>query len=132
MNHDQMAWRCPGAVYQGAYHLRGWQLAFGCHATIVPRRGHSVPGALWRINLDHLDRLDRYEGWPTYYRRRCWNQDGQKIFFYEMTDLSGMPSPEYIQSIAQGYQDCGLELDYLERSVQDKLTGYDNDRILST
>ena len=118
MNHDQMAFRCPTARFLRSYWMRGWELAFGSHATIVPRRGASVPGALWEITIDDLIALDRYEGYPSYYTRRRWRQDNDHFFFYEMRrPISGIPSLSYISSIAQGYQDCGLETDYLSNRV---------------
>lgn len=116
-----MSRRCPTARFIKPVWLRGWRLDFGAHATIVPQRGARVPGAIWQIMPDDFDALDRYEGYPVYYSRRRWRQDGDHFFFYEMTDISGSPSVGYLQGILQGYQDCGIkDLDhsrYLERLI---------------
>jgi hypothetical protein len=109
MNHRQMAVRCPTARFIKPYYLRGWQLDFGCHATVLPRRGAVVPGAIWHITDDDFRALDRYEGFPTYYTRRRWRQDGDYFFFYEMQELDGSPSVPYVQGILQGYRDCGIQ-----------------------
>jgi hypothetical protein len=110
MNHDQMSKRCPSAKFLKPIFLRGWRLAMFCHATIEPKRRASVAGALWEITYDDLLALDRYEGTPFYYRRRRWQQDGEEFFFYEMNDpRTGSPGDMYIESIRQGYKDCGLD-----------------------
>lgn len=120
MNHEQMSRRCPSARFVGTTELRGWQLTFRSHANIEPARGKSVPGALWQITLQDLIALDSYEGYPSYYTRRRWRQDNQHFFFYEMTpsNLSGTPSDNYIQGIADGYKHCGLDTKYLYERLE--------------
>ena len=121
-----MAMRCPTAQFIKPYYLRGWQLDFGCHATVVPRRGAIVPGAIWSITDEDLRALDRYEGFPTYYTRRRWRQDGDYFFFYEMTPDTGTPSAGYVRGILEGYRDCNITdpkwfktFDkYIDKSVQ--------------
>ena len=104
-----MSWRCSTARFVKRFDLRGWQLAFGAHATIIPKRGARVPGALWLVQPQDFQALDRYEGYPIYYTRRRWRQDGEHFFFYEITGpAQGYPSPGYIQGILEGYQDCGI------------------------
>ena len=124
-----MRWRCPGARFVQRLDLRGWQLAFGNHATIIPYRGRRVPGALWLVEPDDFVALDRYEGYPFYYTRRRWRQDGHHFFFYEISgEFTGYPSPGYIQGIQQGYHDCGITepqwhqnlTQYLTPSVQSR------------
>jgi gamma-glutamylcyclotransferase (GGCT)/AIG2-like uncharacterized protein YtfP len=133
MNHSQMSQRCPTAKFVGAYYLRGWQLAFGHHATIIPQRGHVVAGAMWEITIDDLVALDTYEGFPTYYRRRRWRQDTEHFFFYEMNGISGSPSNFYIDSIVEGYVNCGIDLRYLRDGVENWcLEELDNSAIITT
>jgi hypothetical protein len=108
MNHEQMAWRCPTAQFIKSVYLRGWRLEFGNHATVVPQRGAVTPGAIWKITPYDLESLDAYEGYPIYYTRRRWRQDGEHFFFYEMQDLQGSPSAPYVEGILQGYQHCGI------------------------
>ena len=133
MNHDQMARRCPTAYFVGPYYLKGWQLAFGHHATIIPKRGHVVPGALWQITVEDLIALDRYEGFPHYYRRRRWRQNNEHFFFYEMNSAHGTPSSYYLDSIVEGYINCGVDLKYLWDGVDNYcLNDYTNQSIITT
>ena len=109
MHLGQMTWRCPDARAHQAFILRDWELKFYCHATIEPRPGAHVGGVLWSITDDCEQSLDAFEGFPSYYTKRTWIQDGFQFFFYEMTDpKSGHPSPGYIDNILEGYQHWGL------------------------
>jgi gamma-glutamylcyclotransferase (GGCT)/AIG2-like uncharacterized protein YtfP len=114
-----MSRRCPNARFVQRMDLKGWQLHFGAHATIVPKRGAVVPGALWQVDLIDFYALDRYEGYPIYYTRRRWRQDNQHFFFYEMTTPAvGDPSVNYVQGIVQGYQDCGITEDHWHQKLR--------------
>ena len=109
INADDMARRCPLAEPVGAFELYHWQLELYCHATIEPKQNTSVHGVLWQLTPECEQALDRFEGYPSYYTKRTWNQGGQWFFFYEMTDpKSGTPSPGYIGGIAQGYDQWRL------------------------
>jgi hypothetical protein len=104
MHPGHMSWRCPKALAQGAFVLRDWELKFYCHATIEPRPGSGVGGVLWNITDECEASLDAFEGFPSYYTKRTWIQDGVQFFFYEMTDpKSGSPSPGYVQDIEDSY-----------------------------
>jgi hypothetical protein len=119
INRDQMALRCPTAEYRGHWFLRGWNLVFERHANIVPQRGGRVPGVIWRVRESDIEALDAYEGLGYYYRRREWRQDGNSFFFYEMLESSrgGSPSINYLEGIAQGYRQCGLDQKYLLQRI---------------
>ncbi len=118
INADDMAWRCPRACAIGAFELRNWQLELYCHATIEPEQGSSVHGVLWELTRECEQALDVFEGYPSYYTKRTWNQDGQWFFFYEMTDpKSGTPSQGYIRGIAQGYDQWQLPQTKLKESL---------------
>jgi hypothetical protein len=110
MHPDHMSWRCPQAQAQGAFVLRDWQLKFYCHATIEPRPGAQVGGVLWHITDACEASLDVFEGFPSYYTKRTWIQDGVQFFFYEMTDpKSGQPSPGYVQDIEESHAFWGIK-----------------------
>ena len=105
INADDMAWRCPRAQPIGAFELHHWQLELYCHATIEPKQGSSVHGILWELTPECEQALDRFEGFPSYYTKRTWIQDGVQFFFYEMTDpKSGRPSPGYVADIRDSYE----------------------------
>jgi hypothetical protein len=120
INLDQMRLRCTTAEYQGHFFLRGWDLEFASHANIVPKRRGRVAGVLWRVYPSDIKALDAYEGIGYYYRRRNWKQDGQRFFFYEMLESNrgGTPSINYLESIAEGYRQCGLDQKYLFQQIR--------------
>jgi hypothetical protein len=100
-----MDWRCPDALAHRAFILRDWQLRFYNHATIEPKKGAKTAGVLWTITDACEQSLDAFEGFPSYYTKRTWIQDGVQFFFYEMTDpKSGRPSAGYVQDIRDSYE----------------------------
>lgn len=104
LNPDNMAWRCPAAQPRGTFVLQDWQLRFYNHATIERKPGAHVGGVLWQITAECEASLDAFEGFPHYYTKRTWIQDGIQFFFYEMTDpKSGQPSVNYVQDIAASH-----------------------------
>ena len=119
MDIDAMAWRCPGATPRGVFLLRNWELQFYSHATIEQRRGSAVAGVLWALTPDCERSLDRFEGFPTYYTKRTWHQDGQWIMFYEITDKRGRPSTGYVDNIAESYRKWQLPQDRLRAALRD-------------
>jgi hypothetical protein len=120
MHPGQMTWRCPDARAHQAFILRDWQLRFYNHATIEPRKDAETAGVLWTIT-DACERsLDAFEGFPSYYTKRTWIQDGRQFFFYEMTDpKSGRPSPGYVQDIRDSYEFWQLPKTLLTESLHE-------------
>jgi gamma-glutamylcyclotransferase (GGCT)/AIG2-like uncharacterized protein YtfP len=120
MHPGQMAWRCPNALAHRAFILRDWELKFYCHATIEPKKGAEVAGVLWTITDACEQSLDSFEGFPSYYTKRTWIQDGVQFFFYEMTDpKSGRPSPGYVQDIRDSYEFWQLPKTLLTESLHE-------------
>ena len=116
MNLEQMAVRCPGARLVGTGLLRGYQLEFNRHATIVPSNNPdvAVPVAVWEITAQHEDRLDSYEGFPRYYRKLSCTVDlaeGEQIqgMVYQMCTFDYFPPNEaYFAGIRDAYESLGL------------------------
>ena len=120
MHPEQMAWRCPKAMANRAFILRDWQLKFYSHATIEPRKGAQVAGVLWSITDECESSLDSFEGYPRYYTKQTWIQNGIQFFFYEMTSpKSGRPSPGYIADIADSYAFWKLPDALLQESLHE-------------
>jgi gamma-glutamylcyclotransferase (GGCT)/AIG2-like uncharacterized protein YtfP len=120
MDIDAMQWRCPSAAPRGVFLLRNWELQFYCHATIEPRSGSAVAGVLWALTPECEQSLDRFEGYPDYYTKRTWIQDGVQFFFYEMTaPKSGKPSEGYVLDIAESYAFWQLPQRLLTESLHD-------------
>ena len=120
MSMDSMSWRCPNARPVGAFELRDWELEFYSHANIRESTGSRVPGVLWAITDDCEHSLDAFEGFPDYYTKRSWVQDGRHIMFYEMADFKrGQPTPGYISDIRTSYHYWHLPVQYLNQIVND-------------
>jgi gamma-glutamylcyclotransferase (GGCT)/AIG2-like uncharacterized protein YtfP len=64
MSVRDMRARCPGGRLCGTAALEGFRFQINRHgyATVVPRRGGTVFGALWRLTPRDLRALDAYEG----------------------------------------------------------------------
>ena len=120
MHPGHMSWRCPSAQAKGAFVLRDWELKFYNHATIEPCRGAQVAGVLWEITEACERSLDAFEGYPSYYTKRTWIQDGVQFFFYEMTSpKSGRPSEGYVLDIRDSYEFWQLPQELLTESLHD-------------
>ena len=120
MHPGHMQFRCPAAQAVGAFALKKWELKFYSHATIEPNPRATVAGVLWKITDDCELSLDRFEGYPSYYTKRTWIQDGVQFFFYEMTaPKSGKPSEGYVLDIRDSYDFWQLPQNLLIESLHD-------------
>ena len=116
MNQEQMEQRCPGAQLIGIGSLLGFQLEFNRHATIVENSNpfSAVPVAVWEITLEHERRLDQYEAFPLYYRKRICQVnmlEGGPIegMVYQMNRFEHNPPGEaYYQGIRDAYESLGF------------------------
>lgn len=119
ISQEAMSWRCPQAEALGAFELRDWQLEFYSHATIEPTKNSSVHGVLWMLTDECERALDAFEGYPTYYTKRSWYQDGHWFFFYEMAGYKqGLPSEGYIRGIVEGYHQWKLPQKTLQQALE--------------
>jgi gamma-glutamylcyclotransferase (GGCT)/AIG2-like uncharacterized protein YtfP len=120
MHPGAMRWRCPDALAKQAFILRDWELRFYSHATIEQKPGAQVAGVLWEITPECELSLDAFEGFPNYYTKRTWIQDGVQFMFYEMTTpKSGRPSEGYVLDIAESYSFWQLPKSLLTESLHD-------------
>ena len=128
MNLEQMAWRCPYATVVGRARLVGYQLLFRgpqgmAVATVEPSAGDSVPVLLWEITPRCEDELDRYEGWPSFYRKEIvvvdYNGQQAEVMAYIMNGGRplGQPSERYLNSILDGYESAGFDTDVLNKAL---------------
>lgn len=135
LNLEQMQRRCPTAEVVGTTTLRNWRLWFrgsshSAVATIERGQGFHVPVLVWRLQPQDELALDRYEGWPTLYRkdRLRLTLNGQRVYamVYLMNRLGrpyGAPSAYYLHTICQGYRSAGFDLSVLRQAVQDSEKG---------
>jgi len=118
--------RCPRAVKLRPLVVKQAALVFRGVADVTLRDGSQVQGGLWRISGECERLLDQYEGVKSnlYIKRYLpVTQDGKKqdCLFYQMATHRGImpPSEAYIDTIAQGYKDFGLDLADLDAALQE-------------
>ncbi|MBQ7257425.1 MAG: gamma-glutamylcyclotransferase [Abditibacteriota bacterium] len=111
---EEMKDRCPKSFPLTKGIIKDYKLAFNIHADIRECEGSYVPVGLWAINKDDLDRLDYYEGYPSYYNKKivkvCVGEKEVEALVYYMTDrkTEKEPYPSYMNRIKQGYKDFGI------------------------
>ncbi len=124
MNLEQMAVRCPNSETVAAAVLKGFELQFKFHATIAPNPDSEVPVLLWKLSERDEQQLDRYEGFPKYYRKEISQFDfhGETVegMVYIMNGNAPLqaPSSQYYNTILQGYRSFGLDEKYLKNALQ--------------
>lgn len=129
LNLPQMAFRCPTAKVVGASEIKDYELLFrgglkSSVATVEPLKGSSVPVLLWKLKERDLQALDRYEGFPSFYRKEILpiEMKGKTIaaMVYIMNDGHpfGSPSDYYLDTIMEGYKSAGFDTEFLEQAVE--------------
>lgn len=132
LNKKQMEDRCPTAKYLGSGIIEDYELQFKgrlhcAFATIAPKKGSYVPVGLWEIQDRDERSLDRYEGYPTHYFKRDVNvqTDGKTVrgmaYIMDLRMDFGNPSQGYYDIVFKGYEDCGLDVNILNRAVDQSM-----------
>lgn len=124
--------RCPDSECLGVAFLTGYQLDFTRYSTgwrcgvadIVRREGAEVWGLTYKISQYDLEKLDRCEGHPRYYRRTkvtviTRKGESRDVITYEVVNKEPFhpPSQHYLNVIlkaAKEYDFPGAYRDYLE------------------
>ena len=109
-NIRAMARSCPNAKPMGSGFIVGQRFKFNNVADIVPHdksKYKDAPAVAWEITPDCEKALDRYEGFPSLYRKIdvLFQADGEYFngFAYKM-NYTGFhtPSPMYVDGIRTG------------------------------
>lgn len=121
LNKEQMAHRCPDAKPVCKWTMLNYQLAFRRgFLTIEPKESAEVPCVVWEISDKDEKNLDRYEGFPRFYRKENFPTmvpDPEELtgklvtaIAYVMNDGFPMqvPSDYYFYTVMQGYRDFDL------------------------
>lgn len=74
-------------------------------ATVEPHKGRRVPILLWVISPDCEVAMDRYEGWPTLYRKESLPISGITWLRNDITDM-----PAEITEMPAVITDKGLDV----------------------
>lgn len=69
LNLSQMRRRCQNAKKVGSFLLKGYELEFRYYLTIKESPNGEVPLGFFEIDENDEGSLDRYEGYPTHYRK---------------------------------------------------------------
>ena len=122
LSESQMAYRCPTAKVVGTSILKDWRLLFDGPASIVKYEGYKVPILIWEIQPEDEKSLDRYEGYPSYYRKEMLDVEvnGKTInaMVYIMnTNKEHIPSDYYYRVLEQGYERFGFAKNLLEQAL---------------
>ena len=124
INLQQMAYRCPTAKPVQTAMLKGFELQFKGVATIAPKENSQVPVLLWKLKPSDEKSLDRYEGYPSFYRKEIFDVKIKgKVYEAMVYIMNGdlplsEPSEQYYNAIEKGYLDNGLDTKYLEQALE--------------
>ena len=132
LNKEQMAYRCPTARFLGTGVIEDYELQFegslhSAFATIAPKEGAQVPVGLWEIQSRDEKRLDLYEGYPKHYFKQDVDVqvNGMKVrgmaYIMDLKMDFGNPTQYYYDTVFQGYQDCGLDVNVLNWAVDNSM-----------
>ncbi len=121
LNKTQMMNRCPNAKCIGTSVIKGYRLAFDLYLTIKKDDSKEVPVGVWEIDETDEKALDRYEGFPTIYRKEYIKVEVnglQKLcLVYIMNNVPNRigvkPTNEYILRCEKGYKDFGFDINIL-------------------
>lgn len=139
LSEARMKGRCPDAEVFGTSLIQGYRLLFkrsgtGAYATIEQDANCEVPVVVYRMTAEDEARLDRYEGYPRYYRKQefllpIWCLNGRKRKYrrnciaYIMREerLLGEPTTAYFSILDQGYERWGFDRVWLEKALEDSI-----------
>ena len=123
---EQMKIRTPDARIIGTAMLKGWQLLFRKFATVKKNFKFQTPVLVWEISEQDEKNLDRYEGFPNFYKKRnlkiaVKSLNGENLgeitaMVYIMTanavknrSKNPIPSEYYYSVLDNGYKNFGFD-----------------------
>ena len=126
INLEQMAFRCPHSKVIGTSEIRDFELEFRGVATIVPKKGATVPVLIWELDDRDLPTLNKYEGCPSFYRQEKmpFELDGKSyegMAYLMNRGTISPPSPQYYDTILQGYRENSLDESYLWTALENSI-----------
>ena len=132
MNIHQMSRLCPTATLVGTGVLQNWSMGFykTCdsdmayvYADVRESEDNFANVAVWEvINPSELEMLDRFEGYPSLYKKlnncKVVMGNGETIegFLYKMSNNAenGIPDVYYFMGIYQAYKDLHISTKQLD------------------
>ncbi len=123
LNLEQMKSRCPCSVPVVRAKLKDYQLGFNRTADILENKGSEVWGAIYDVPKGDMKALDRYEGYPHFYKKldvkvESYRGKAYKVFTYAMIfEGAERPSDSYYRVIEEGYRNWGIGLKPLQQAL---------------
>lgn len=119
---EQMARRCPAAKMVGTSILKDWRLLFNGPASIEPKKGYEVPILVWEIQPEDEKSLDRYEGYPSFYRKEMLEieikgEKEQAMVYIMNRKGESKPATFYYQVLEEGYKHFGFNMRILKQAL---------------
>jgi len=132
MNFAEMKKRAQDSKYLKRVKLEGYKIIYdgyslnrkGAVANIIKNMGSTVWGALFEVDDECLQSLDRYEGYPKSYQRKSLavqDDQGNKysaIVYLRKPLTKGKPSDKYREIVLQGARNCGLPEEYINNFIE--------------
>ena len=123
LSKEQMRDRCPGARPVQAFVLNGYELTLRGVANIEEFEGSQVVGALYDLTQDDEAELDKYESFPTLYKKVEFETETdlgrQTVMFYQLVKPEYRRCRDgYIPTIRRGFADWGLPIETLEAAIE--------------
>ncbi len=125
LNHFQMKRRCKDSIFLKKYKLKDYRLTFRSKykaADIEYKKGSFVIGALFDISKKDEKKLDVYEDFPILYKKIYFLYYKKKVMTYYMVKKTRFefPKKKYLNTIIEGYKNCGLNFKHLKNSLSVK------------
>ena len=114
--------RCKDSIFIKKINLNNFRLTFRSKyraADIEIKKNSKVPGGLFEISKRDEKKLDIYEDFPTLYKKHYFHYYGKKVMTYVMVKKTSFkfPTERYLNTVKQGYKDCGLDKKYLQKAL---------------
>lgn len=128
MDERQMAVRCRDASLVGTGTIPDYELLFkgsltGCYATIESKEKSMVPVTVWTISKADEKRLDRYEGFPTFYYKKDVKVQTEEgtitglVYIMHEDRHCGVPFTWYYEQMEKDYRKFGFDRTILEKAL---------------
>ena len=136
---ERMKNRCPDSRVFGTSVIMGYRMLFkrsctGYYATIEQDANCEVPVVIYKMSAMDEARLDRFEGYPRYYRKQefllpVWGLKGKKLknrrqciaYIMHEDRILGYPTHDYFRLIDEGYERWGFDKALLYKALSDSM-----------
>ncbi len=133
LNINQMRKRCPHSKPIGSIILNNYRLVFkggedsSAYLTLERSDGSNVPLGIFEVSYSDIYCLDFYEGYPVFYSKYYIpikvGRKTKKALIYIMNEQFDyhLPSPNYIETCIEGYNDFGFDTTILDIALKDTI-----------